>query len=162
MQCLHTPFVSVRPPKLSVRNSQTSIAQKQTHLQRTSEHFDGESLVGVNIPLPSHVKSITSTSNPFVKHCLKLRHSSSYRQSHGSVLVVGSSPIRYVANSSLNNLIFVWVLRDVQFRYGIYSLLFAFPCLVSAKMVESGEQHLYGFFYIDSVVNFGELTYSIE
>ncbi|KAI7726161.1 hypothetical protein M8C21_028906, partial [Ambrosia artemisiifolia] len=44
--------------------------------------------------LPSHVNSITSTSNPFVKHCVKLRNSSSYRHSHGSVLLVGSTPIR--------------------------------------------------------------------
>lgn len=45
--------------------------------------------------LPSHVKLLTSPSNPFVKHCLKLRHSSSYRHSHASVLVVGTTPIRY-------------------------------------------------------------------
>ncbi|XP_057748216.1 uncharacterized protein LOC130967397 isoform X1 [Arachis stenosperma] len=41
-------------------------------------------------------KVITSVSNPFVKHCLKLRNSSSYRRSHGSVLVVGSTPIREI------------------------------------------------------------------
>lgn len=46
--------------------------------------------------LPFNVKSITSTSNPFVKHCLKLRQNSSYRHSHGSVLVVGSTPIREI------------------------------------------------------------------
>lgn len=45
-------------------------------------------------PLPNHVKTITSSSNPFVKHCVKLRQSSSYRHSHGSVLLVGSTPIR--------------------------------------------------------------------
>ncbi|KVH92253.1 tRNA/rRNA methyltransferase, SpoU [Cynara cardunculus var. scolymus] len=44
--------------------------------------------------LPFHVKSITSTSNPFVKHCVKLRNSSSYRHSHGSVLLVGTTPLR--------------------------------------------------------------------
>lgn len=48
--------------------------------------------------LPFHVKSITSTSNPFVKHCLKLRQNSSYRHSHGSVLVVGSTPIREICS----------------------------------------------------------------
>ena len=42
-----------------------------------------------------HVKSITSTSNPFVKHCLKLQQNSSYRHSHASALVVGSTPIRW-------------------------------------------------------------------
>lgn len=46
------------------------------------------------LPLPNHVKTITSSSNPFVKHCVKLRQSSSYRHSHGSVLLVGSTPIR--------------------------------------------------------------------
>lgn len=41
-------------------------------------------------------KFITSAKNPFVKHCLKLRNDSSYRYYHGSVLVVGSTPIRFV------------------------------------------------------------------
>ncbi|XP_044486986.1 uncharacterized tRNA/rRNA methyltransferase slr1673 isoform X2 [Mangifera indica] len=46
--------------------------------------------------LPSHVNSITSTSNPFIKHCVKLRHSSSYRHSRSSALVVGTTPIREI------------------------------------------------------------------
>ncbi|KAL8251596.1 hypothetical protein R6Q59_035289 [Mikania micrantha] len=46
--------------------------------------------------LPFNVKLITSTSNPFVKHCVKLRNSSSYRHAHGSVLVVGTTPIREI------------------------------------------------------------------
>ncbi|KAF8411342.1 hypothetical protein HHK36_003889 [Tetracentron sinense] len=50
-----------------------------------------------SLPLPSHVKSITSPSNPFVKHCLKLRHSSSYRHSHASALVLGTTPIREIS-----------------------------------------------------------------
>ncbi|KAK7361105.1 hypothetical protein VNO77_03141 [Canavalia gladiata] len=41
-------------------------------------------------------KLISSTSNPFVKHCLKLRNSSSYRRSHGSALLVGATPIREI------------------------------------------------------------------
>ncbi|XP_038904874.1 uncharacterized tRNA/rRNA methyltransferase slr1673 [Benincasa hispida] len=48
------------------------------------------------VSLPSHVKAITSTSNPFVKHCVKLRFSSSYRHYHGTVLVVGATPIREI------------------------------------------------------------------
>ncbi|XP_068466061.1 uncharacterized protein [Phaseolus vulgaris] len=40
-------------------------------------------------------KLITSPSNPFVKHCLKLRNSSSYRRAHASALVVGATPIRF-------------------------------------------------------------------
>ncbi|XP_047322633.1 uncharacterized tRNA/rRNA methyltransferase YsgA [Impatiens glandulifera] len=43
-----------------------------------------------------HLKSITSPSNSFVKHCLKLRLSASYRHSHRSVLVVGTTPIREI------------------------------------------------------------------
>ncbi|XP_022991844.1 uncharacterized protein LOC111488367 [Cucurbita maxima] len=52
--------------------------------------------LAARISLPSHVKAITSTSNPFVKHCVKLRFSSSYRHFHGSVLVVGATPIREI------------------------------------------------------------------
>ncbi|KAJ6840040.1 spoU rRNA Methylase family protein [Iris pallida] len=37
--------------------------------------------------------TITSTSNPLVKHCVKLRQSSSYRRSQSSALVVGLTPI---------------------------------------------------------------------
>ncbi|XP_077220383.1 tRNA/rRNA methyltransferase (SpoU) family protein [Tasmannia lanceolata] len=43
--------------------------------------------------VPRHVDHITSPSNPFVKHCLKLRQSSSYRHSRGSTLVIGLTPI---------------------------------------------------------------------
>ncbi|KAK9146216.1 hypothetical protein Sjap_006119 [Stephania japonica] len=47
--------------------------------------------------VPTHrTKSITSPSNPFIKHCVKLRHSSSYRHSHGHALVVGTTPIREI------------------------------------------------------------------
>ncbi|KAI8027684.1 putative tRNA/rRNA methyltransferase slr1673 [Camellia lanceoleosa] len=50
----------------------------------------------VGFPLAGDVKFISGTSNPFVKHCLKLRLSSSYRHSHASSLVVGSTPIREI------------------------------------------------------------------
>ncbi|KAK9713185.1 hypothetical protein RND81_06G009700 [Saponaria officinalis] len=43
---------------------------------------------------PKIPKLITSTSNPFVKHCVKLRQSSSYRRSHAFLLLVGSTLIR--------------------------------------------------------------------
>ncbi|KAK8961628.1 hypothetical protein KSP40_PGU003277 [Platanthera guangdongensis] len=39
---------------------------------------------------------LSSSSNPFVKHCVKLRLSSSYRRSQGSALVVGLTPIMEV------------------------------------------------------------------
>ncbi|XP_008796636.2 uncharacterized tRNA/rRNA methyltransferase slr1673 [Phoenix dactylifera] len=46
------------------------------------------------LPLPLRwPKKITSGSNPLVKHCVKLRLSSSYRHSYGLVLVVGLTPI---------------------------------------------------------------------
>ncbi|KAM3756791.1 hypothetical protein ACB098_02G139400 [Castanea mollissima] len=77
------------PPKLKLK-----VAQTQTHFEK--KYDDASYDVKVKVPLPSHVQSITSTSNPFVKHCLKLRHNSSYRHSHGSVLVVGATPIREI------------------------------------------------------------------
>ncbi|THU65387.1 hypothetical protein C4D60_Mb05t03100 [Musa balbisiana] len=40
---------------------------------------------------------ITSTSNPFIKHCIKLRISSSYRHSFDFVVVVGLTPILSVS-----------------------------------------------------------------
>lgn len=80
------------PPKLKLK-----VAQTQTHFEK--KYDDASYDVKVKVPLPSHVQSITSTSNPFVKHCLKLRHNSSYRHSHGSVLVVGATPIRYSCQS---------------------------------------------------------------
>ncbi|KAK9279283.1 hypothetical protein L1049_012962 [Liquidambar formosana] len=73
----------------------TKLSISQTHTQFARNPHDNDDVVGT-LPLPSHVKSITSPSNPFVKHCLKLRHSSSYRHSHGSALVVGATPIREI------------------------------------------------------------------
>jgi hypothetical protein len=98
MQCAYTSWVPISyPPKLKLSSSRStfSFSQTQTHFEKRPVDDSTE------LPLPSHVKSITSTSNPFVKHCLKLRHSSSYRHSHGSVLVVGATPIRCHANPSL-------------------------------------------------------------
>ncbi|KAE8010495.1 hypothetical protein FH972_006863 [Carpinus fangiana] len=95
MQCAYTSWVPISyPPKLKLSSSRStfSISQTQTHFEKRP----GDDSTDVELPLPSHVKSITSTSNPFVKHCLKLRHSSSYRHSHGSVLVVGATPIREI------------------------------------------------------------------
>ncbi|KAH0454100.1 hypothetical protein IEQ34_016024 [Dendrobium chrysotoxum] len=47
---------------------------------------------------------LSSTSNPFVKHCVKLRLSSSYRRSCGYALVVGLVPIMEVCRfQELNN-----------------------------------------------------------
>lgn len=102
MRCAHASWVPTPyPPKAKVSTQSTfSIAQTQTHV----EEKPGDVTLDVKLPLPSHVKSITSTSNPFVKHCLKLRSSSSYRHSHGSALVVGASPIRSHSNPSIYDL----------------------------------------------------------
>lgn len=129
MQCALTSKVStVNPPKPRVRSTQPSIVQKQISLQKKFENHDELSLC-VNLPLPSHVKSITSTSNPFVKHCQKLLHSSSYRHSNVTVLVVGATPIRFLANSSLINwfhLIFLfWVFHVKQFFPGMFTWAFS-------------------------------------
>ncbi|CBI40848.3 unnamed protein product, partial [Vitis vinifera] len=83
MQCSNTCWASsVHPPG--------------RFFTQSSHHNEDTSCPVVTLPLPSHVKSITSPSNPFVKHCFKLRHSSSYRYSHGSALVVGTTPIREI------------------------------------------------------------------
>ncbi|OMO72973.1 tRNA/rRNA methyltransferase, SpoU [Corchorus olitorius] len=100
------------PPQLELLNqkSNLSITKTKTQIRRKSpdsrfddvEDYDNDDDDGgggygsVKFALPSHVKSITSTSNPFVKHCLKLKNSSSYRHSHASALVVGTTPIREV------------------------------------------------------------------
>ena len=96
------------PPQLKLlnENSNLSITKTKTQVQRKSldnrfennEDDDIDNDGGVSgllkFALPFHVKSITSTSNTFVKHCLKLKTSSSYRHSHASALVVGTTPIR--------------------------------------------------------------------
>lgn len=63
-----------------------------------SHHFDNSSnwVVAETTRLPPNVKSVTSTSNPFVKHCVKLRQNSSYRHSHGSALILGTTLIREI------------------------------------------------------------------
>ncbi|ESQ53278.1 hypothetical protein EUTSA_v10025567mg [Eutrema salsugineum] len=105
-----SPAVSPRLPfdtKISVSKLRASSA----HLPRTQIQInpsddltiDGsDKSPATRVSLPSHVNSITSTSNPFIKHCLKLRQSSSYRHAHGSVLVVGDIPIREVCMFQAN------------------------------------------------------------
>ncbi|KAG0477331.1 hypothetical protein HPP92_014172 [Vanilla planifolia] len=46
---------------------------------------------------------LSSPSNPFVKHCVKLRLSSSYRRSCGAALVVGLTPIMEVCRFQVMN-----------------------------------------------------------
>lgn len=135
MQCTNTSWVStVHPPLIRTSNSQTMLSISQTHTQFARNPHDNDDVV-VTLPLPSHVKSITSPSNPFVKHCLKLRHSSSYRHSHGSALVVGATPIRSLMPFlPLFHLYFIWLLckcliMELKFKWVIAMFLF-FLCLV--------------------------------
>ncbi|KAF7829268.1 putative tRNA/rRNA methyltransferase ysgA [Senna tora] len=105
MQCNYPVPSIFYPPsfKTSSFQSRFSVAPPQTRTEGSSDHSNvanGDSF-GSNddiLPAISDVKSklITSGSNPFVKHCLKIRNDSSYRRSHGSVLVVGSTPIREI------------------------------------------------------------------
>ncbi|XP_010526676.1 PREDICTED: uncharacterized protein LOC104804178 [Tarenaya hassleriana] len=101
----HTKSTPSCPPReniIPLSNLKTSTKTTKTQKRRNPSgdiHGDGgsDNSLGFRASLPFHVKSITSTSNPFIKHCLKLRQSSSYRHAHGSVLVVGATPIREVS-----------------------------------------------------------------
>jgi hypothetical protein len=46
------------------------------------------------VELAAHVDTITSVQNPFVKHLVKLRTNTNYRNAAGCVVVVGSVPLR--------------------------------------------------------------------
>ncbi|XP_007047743.2 PREDICTED: uncharacterized tRNA/rRNA methyltransferase slr1673 [Theobroma cacao] len=113
MICAYEPWVQASigyPPQLKRLNQvpNLSITKTKTQVQRKSldnrfDDIEGDDKIDngggswlMKFTLPSHVKSITSTSNPFIKHCLKLKSSSSYRHSHASALVVGTTPLREV------------------------------------------------------------------
>ncbi|KAL0726144.1 hypothetical protein Bca4012_022237 [Brassica carinata] len=97
------PALSPRLPldiKTSVSKLRASSAPTHNRINHSDDLTDKSP--AARVPLPSHVNSITSTSNPFVKHCSKLRQSASYRHAHGSVLVVGAIPIREVCMFQTN------------------------------------------------------------
>ncbi|KAL0291180.1 UNVERIFIED_CONTAM: putative tRNA/rRNA methyltransferase YsgA [Sesamum angustifolium] len=107
MQCLNKFLISTT--LFSLNNSPNSrnnppifqpriTTRKSYHSPEAYDDNDSEIASKKRIPLPPNVKTITSTSNPFVKHCVKLRQSSSYRHFHGLVLVVGTTPIREIYN----------------------------------------------------------------
>ncbi|KAL6552105.1 hypothetical protein OROGR_008268 [Orobanche gracilis] len=105
MQCLSKFFISTTPFHLTNSpNSRTDTPAfrltSRTHKihYRTTSYDDTDSYITSRkrIKLPQNVETITSTSNPFVKHCVKLRQSSSYRHVHGSVIVVGTTTIRSI------------------------------------------------------------------
>ncbi|VVB09834.1 unnamed protein product [Arabis nemorensis] len=91
-----SPIVSLRL-SIEIKNPFSKLRALSAQLPKTQIQINSsDKSPAIKVSLPSHVNSITSTSNPFVKHCLKLRQSSSYRHAHGSVLVVGAIPIREV------------------------------------------------------------------
>nr|XP_016447697.1 PREDICTED: uncharacterized tRNA/rRNA methyltransferase slr1673-like [Nicotiana tabacum] len=103
MQSINTCWISpVHFLQINASNleSKTSTLEPRTKISSkpnsATDIINSENISEKVESLPFHVKSITSTSNPFVKHCLKLRQSSSYRHSHGSALLVGSTPIREI------------------------------------------------------------------
>ncbi|KAF3532544.1 hypothetical protein DY000_02036271 [Brassica cretica] len=98
-----TPALSPRLP-LEIKTSVPKLraSSPRTHTQINHSDDLTEKSPATRVSLPSHVDSITSTSNPFVKHCLKLRQSASYRHAHGSVLVVGAIPIMEVCMFQTN------------------------------------------------------------
>lgn len=69
------------------------------------------------VELPSHVNYISSVANPYVKHLVKLRQSTSYRHSVGSVVVVGSTPLRevseYLQQNSVEQVVDCLFVQDV-------------------------------------------------
>nr|GMC67542.1 uncharacterized tRNA/rRNA methyltransferase YsgA [Ipomoea batatas] len=110
MQCTDTLSISnlrlplIRASAIDTKPSHYQLKPRAQSCSCTSNShvnaaiFDGDNskVLQNTIALPHHVTAISSTSNPFVKHCLKLRSSSSYRHSHGLVLVVGTTPIREI------------------------------------------------------------------
>lgn len=126
MQSTYISWVpAVSPPPLSLSNSKprlSTASPNQPQTQKISQYryynSDGDidNPAEVKFTLPAHVKSITSTLNPFVKHCVKLRKTSSYRHFHGSAIVVGTTPIRYFRILSE---IFAYSLPELQ--HGFFS-----------------------------------------
>ncbi|PIN23666.1 hypothetical protein CDL12_03612 [Handroanthus impetiginosus] len=84
------------------------------------------------LSLPSNVETITSTSNPFVKHCVKLRQNSSYRHSHGLVLVVSSTPISSRLKPALCCCVFFF------FSFSCFILVWCYSCCFFVCMIKCG------------------------
>jgi hypothetical protein len=65
-------------------SSKSSEQESRGHIQRMDK----------GVQLARHVEIISSGANAYVKHLVKLRQSASYRNACGSVVVVGSVPLR--------------------------------------------------------------------
>ncbi|KAL7104273.1 hypothetical protein ACP275_08G233900 [Erythranthe tilingii] len=112
MKCLNKFFISTTPFTLTTSSPNSPANNKSSnfhpgsrrtqrvHLTPKKAHSDDGSKIASKktIVLPPNATAITSTSNPFVKHCVKIRQSSSYRHFHGFVLVVGATPIREICS----------------------------------------------------------------
>ncbi|KAL9160718.1 hypothetical protein ABFS82_08G218800 [Erythranthe guttata] len=99
-----TPFTLTSPPyspanKKSSNFHPGSRRTHRVHLTPKAHNDNGSKIASKKtITLPPNATTITSTSNPFVKHCVKIRQSSSYRHFYGYVLVVGATPIREICS----------------------------------------------------------------
>ncbi|GER26206.1 tRNA/rRNA methyltransferase family protein [Striga asiatica] len=99
MQCLHKFFIPTTsfPRTDESPNSRPRPRSRIHYRAQTCDEDKGKiASRSKTTTLHPNVSVITSTSNPFVKHCVKLRQSSSYRHVHGSVLVVGNTIIREI------------------------------------------------------------------
>jgi hypothetical protein len=65
-------------------SSKSSEQESRGHVQRMER----------GVQLARHVEIVSSGANAYVKHLVKLRQSASYRNACGSVVVVGSVPLR--------------------------------------------------------------------
>ncbi|CAA0812534.1 Exostosin family protein [Striga hermonthica] len=96
MQCLHRYIIPTTPfPRTDESSNSRPRPRSRIHYRAETCDEDKVKIASRSktMTLPPKVSVITSTSNPFVKHCVKLRQSSSYRHVHGSVLVVGTTII---------------------------------------------------------------------
>ncbi|KAJ4840384.1 hypothetical protein Tsubulata_036248 [Turnera subulata] len=114
---MQVAYASLPPPSLKLPNPNpkakvcciaASYPPKTPQTKTTSQHYHGDrdtddgvdNPVRVKFPLPpTNVNCIVATSNPFVRHCVKLIRSSAYRHSHASAVVVGATPIREIHKS---------------------------------------------------------------
>lgn len=74
--------------------------QTSRDAEMKSREYSGDSRDRRNsvVELASHVETITSVQNPYVKHLVKLRQNTSYRNASGCVLVIGSVPLREICD----------------------------------------------------------------
>ncbi|XP_057825476.1 uncharacterized protein LOC131037370 isoform X2 [Cryptomeria japonica] len=77
-----------------------AVSDRLTSGRRKAEQYDHPvendgKIRGMEVP--AHVDYISSVANPFVKHLVKLRRSSTYRRSVGSVVVLGTTPLREIS-----------------------------------------------------------------